>query len=563
MTTSPETKAQLNLTEVGKDGRPLPPGIKGPKLETGPGKKLYPFQWIYRLNFFGFYFFPWFVMLLLLVGVIPMILFAMGVPLPEISSIPGIKQMVNALGWHSDRDLFVNATWVIWWPAFILTIILFRRIWCGGFCPFGLVTDIGNWVGKKLRRGKEAKPISITKFVFMGFITFLIIGYLHDAVNITNSIIMSVEFVLFFFFFAFLVGVMLPRRTFCRSFCFVGVLPHLFGRLAFLGLKTDRTKCRDCKGQWCVSSTRTPPENVATLRKPLINSDGCPMYLNVPQLGHSESNRHCILCGNCIKNCPYDAIEYKYLPPGYEILKGIQLNGYETFFTLGIIAVLAMFVGLEGGMMGDWARWLITFFELPDGKFHWLFAGSFAVVAAVIIFAMYFLVSVISAAIMKLDAKKALVYFGYVYLPFCYLMFFRDILVVYLVDGSFIQVWLGQGPQWYMTIIPFTEVFLIIIGTVWSLFLAYRLSELAWVHENPGEQIEWEHALAGAIPHIFLLAMLAWYWLNELFPHMTERFTVVGISPWMAFIPPILTIIVIAIMVKNSKFKPLSWEVEE
>ena len=53
-------------------------------------------------------------------------------------------------------------------------IIIFRRIWCGGFCPFGLTTDIGNWVGKKLRGGQEAKPLSITKFVFMGFITFLV-----------------------------------------------------------------------------------------------------------------------------------------------------------------------------------------------------------------------------------------------------------------------------------------------------------------------------------------------------------------------------------------------------
>ena len=563
--TSPETKSQLVLTEKGYDGTPLPPGVKGPKLETGlgKGKKLYPFQWIYRLNIAGFHFFPWGVMVLLLLGVTPMILFAMGVPVPQLSSIPIVKDIIGIFGWHNDRDIFVNATWVVWWPLFICTIIIFRRIWCGGFCPFGLVTDIGNWVGKKLRRGKEAKPISITKFVFMGFLTFLLLGYLHDAVNITNSIIMSVEFVLFFFFFAFIVGVMLPRRTFCRSFCFVGALPHLFGRLAFLGLRTDRSKCKDCKGQWCVSSSRTQPTNVTHLRKPLINSDGCPMYINVPQLGHTESNRHCILCGNCIKNCPYDAIHYEYLPPGYEILKGIQLNGYETFFTLGILAILAMFVGLEGSLMGEWATWLNTFLELPDGKFHWLYAGTYTILAAVVVAAIYFFVATVSASIMRIDAKKALIYFGYAYLPFSYLMFFRDIFVVYLVDGSILQSWLGQGPQWMMTIVPFTEVFLIIIGAAWSLFLAYRLSELAWVHENPKKQIEWEDALAGAIPHILLLVVIAWYWLWQLFPHMAESFTKVGIAPWVPFAPPILTIILIALFVKKQHLKPLSWEVEE
>lgn len=551
------------MTDKGLDGNPLPPGVKGPKIETGFGKKLYPFQWIYRVNFLGFHPFPYVVMLALLLGVLPMILYAVGVPVLQMSSIPGIKQIVNFLGWHNDRDLFVNATWVIWWPLFIMTMIIFRRIWCGGFCPFGLITDVGNWIGKKLRRGKEARPISITKFVFMGFITFLTLGYLHDALNITNSIIMSVEFVLFFFVFAFVTGVMLPRRTFCRSFCFVGALPHLFGRLAFLGLKTDRTKCADCKGQWCVSSTRTPPKNVSYLRKPLINSDGCPMYINVPQLGHAESNRHCILCGNCIKNCPYDAIHYKYLPPGYEILKGIQLNGYETFFTLGILGVLAMFVALEGGLLSSWAGWLNVIFELPSTKFHWFYAGTFALMAIAILFAIYFFVAAASGAILKVGIKRSLIYFGYAYLPFCYLMFFRDILVVYFVDGSFVQVWLGQGPQWFMTILPFFEVFLIVIATAWSLFLAYRLAEIAWVHENPGKQIEWEDALAGAIPHILLLAVLCWYWLSELFPHMAERFTTVGISPWVPFSLPIITIILFFCTYRSKIMKPLTWEVEE
>ena len=287
------------------------------------------------------------------------------------------------------------------------------------------------------------------------------------------------------------------------------------------------------------------------------------MYINVPQLGHTESNRHCILCGNCIKNCPYDAIHYQYLPPGYEILKGIQLNGYETFFTLGIIAVLAMFVGLEGELLGQFAGWLNTFLELPTGKFHWLYAGVYTILAMIVIFALYFFVAATSSAILKIDTKKALVYFGYAYLPFCYLMFFRDILVVYFVDASAIQVWLGNGPQWYMTIIPFTEVFLIIISTAWSLFLAYRLAELAWVHENPGKQIRWEDALAGAMPHVLLLVVLAWYWLDQLFPHLAERFTVVGISPWVPFLPPVLTIIAIAVLVKTRFFKPVSWEVEE
>ena len=48
------------------------------------------------------------------------------------------------------------------------------------------------------------------------------------------------------------------------------------------------------------------------------------MYINIPQLSHTETNRNCILCGNCIKNCPYDAIHYKPKVLGYELYKGID-----------------------------------------------------------------------------------------------------------------------------------------------------------------------------------------------------------------------------------------------
>ena len=565
MATIPETKQET--PELGLDGKPLPQGIMPPKIETGFGKKLYPFQWIYRLHYKNWYPFPYAAMLILLIGVVPMIMFSMGFPMMQISSIPYLKDIFAWLGMHSDRDLFVMSTWLIWWPLFIFTILIFRRLWCGGFCPFGLITDMGNWLGKKLRNGEEAKPLSITRFVFMGFITFLTVGYLHDALNITNSVIMSVEFVLFFFIFAFIAGVMLPRRSFCRSFCFVGCLPHLFGRLAFLGLKTDRTKCVKCKGQWCVSSTRTPPANVTQLRKPLINSDGCPMYINVPQLGHTESNRHCILCGNCIKNCPYDAIHYQYLTPGYELLKGIQLNFHETFFTLGIVAVLAMFVGMEGGLMMKWGTWLITTFQLPTVKFHWAIAGSYVIVSAIVIFALYFIASALTAGMLKLNIKQCLISFGYIYLPFCYLMFFRDILVVYFVDGSIIQVWFGTavaaGHQWIMLLIPTIEIFLIFISTAWGMFLAYHIVKLNWKHDNPNKYVEWEEILAGAMPHILFLVALMWYWTALLFPEQKKLYTALGISPWVPFAIPLLCILAFLICSKMKLFKPADWEAED
>ena len=290
------------------------------------------------------------------------------------------------------------------------------------------------------------------------------------------------------------------------------------------------------------------------------------MYINVPQLGHTESNRHCILCGNCIKNCPYDAIHYQYLPPGYEILKGIQLNFYETMFTIGIIAVLSMFVAMEGGLLMTWGTWLTTIFELPTIKFHWFIAGSYVLLAGAVLFTLYFIASALTAGMLRISMKQSLIYFGYIYLPFCYLMFFRDILVVYFVDGSSIQVLLANlsanGHQWVLTIVPGIEIFLIFISMAWSLFLAYRVVQLAWVHENPNKQSEWQEILAGAAPHMLLVMGLAYHWFYLLGPEQLRPFLNIGISPWVPYAIPLLTVAIFFFAHKAKLLAPLEWELE-
>src|SRR3989338_7042642 len=112
--------------------------------------------------------FPIAMIVLVLLPLFPLIFSSIGVDL-GFSQIPFLKGAMEKLGMYSDRDLFVNTTWVIWWPLFIVSIFFFRRIWCGGFCPFGLVTDIGNWIGKKLRKGKIPTAINVAKYVFISF----------------------------------------------------------------------------------------------------------------------------------------------------------------------------------------------------------------------------------------------------------------------------------------------------------------------------------------------------------------------------------------------------------
>ncbi len=477
-------------------------------------------EWIYTdIKVAGLNPFPLIIILLLFASMIPPLLYSAGLPVPGITDmLPKIKSLaenfnipllpslmdfakntLSKIYLFNDNDIFMFATWIVWWPLFLIAIIIFRRIWCGGFCPFGLVTDIGNWIGKKFRLNNPSKAISVTKWVFVGFVTFATIGYLHDALNITNSVIISVEFLLFFFTFAFVIGLVLPRRSFCRLFCFLGTLPHLFGRLAFLGLKTDRDKCVKCEGKWCIAGENAQPQEKYNKMMPekmtgLLNVSGCPMYINVPMLGHDESNRHCILCGNCIKLCPYDAIHYQYMTPGYELIKGIDLNFQEIFFMFGILGILAMFVAFEGGLLSQFAN---TFGMIQ----HWMITGSFAVLAVLALVPVFALVCYVSSKITGANYAETMKTAGYMYLPFVFMAFLRDVLITYAINGSFLKLIIPQIAK------ELLDIGLVLIGVLWSLYMSYKMMPL----------ITQKKKFAGALPHMLFIIAISVFWFWQIY----------------------------------------------
>lgn len=484
-------------------------------------------DWLYtKLKIRNFYLFPITTIVLLALGLIPIVLGVLNVPLPmSIANLPFLKGILEFLGIYNDKDLFVISTWVYWWPIFIATIFIFKRLWCGGFCPFGLTTDIGNFFGRKLRKGKQPKPINIIKYVFIGFIVFKALGYLHDAIGITNSAVLTFEFVVFFIVYALIIGMIAPRRTFCRVFCFLGSLPHLFGRLSVYTLETDRSKCATCTGKWCIRGSTAEPTGIATTKKPQVNLDGCPMFINVPQLSHTESNRNCILCGNCIKNCPYGAIHYKPKIPGYELYKGIDLNMHETVFILGLLPLLIMFTAMEGGLLAKYA----TFFNFPI-NWHWAITGTFYAITIIIFLALYAIITALGAITLNVNYKLAFRNFGYIFLPFAYMVMIRDITLTYFLKGSFIPVKFPIVELSY----PFIDYFFVLVGATWSIYMAYRITRVTL--EQGKQEQNGSKNLVNSLFHTVLVLGLAGYWIVLMLPEYTGMLSERNISVLAPFV---------------------------
>ncbi|MDY6789454.1 MAG: 4Fe-4S binding protein [Candidatus Nanohaloarchaea archaeon] len=460
-------------------------------------KKFYPVPLLFILfTFLGF--------------VVPM-LRSLGLPIPSLLSLPYVAELAAMLGLYSSQDLFVFMTWIVWWPAFIISIFIFRRLWCGGFCPFGIATDVGNWIREKV--GVESVEVpsflenKLQYLIFPGAAIFVVIGYLHDAINITNSAILTAEFVVFFFLMSFATGVLLPKRGFCRLLCFVGSLPRLFGRLAFMGLKTDTEKCMNCAGKWCMKGPDAPPPGISTEKRPLLGTDdGCPTNVDIPALGSNESNRDCLDCGNCMKNCPYDAIHYTWTIPGDELVKGIDLDLGETVGILLILGILSMFASMEGGLLGQAAQWLGL-------SSHWVISGIFTLAMTAAVFLLYCGACYLTSRLFDADFGRTSRILGYGFLPFVFLAFARDIIVTYLIMGSKLSTLIPTA------VIPFIDSTFIIVGAAWALLMIVWLGR----HLTEAGRMPTGRFIAGVSPLLVFVVLLAVYWITTLYPlHLTQ-----------------------------------------
>ena len=210
-------------------------------------------------------------------------------------------------------------------PYYVLGIILlysilFGRMICGFFCPFGLVQELLYKIKTpKVEKSKVTKVLSWFKYVILAVMVFIIpllyvfrergipafckyicpAGILEGAIGLLSHVDNAAELAnlgplftwKFSLFVIFIIGSIFFYRFFCRFFCPLGALYGIFNRFAILGIRLDEDKCISC-GK-CTKVCK----------------------VDISKVGDHE----CVNCGECVSVCPTEAISWRggkiLLPP--------------------------------------------------------------------------------------------------------------------------------------------------------------------------------------------------------------------------------------------------------
>ncbi len=194
----------------------------------------------------------------------------------------------------------------------LLYAILFGRMICGWFCPFGLVQELLHKIPTpKLKKSPVTRALSWLKYVILVFFVFLVpimyafrdtplpafckyicpagtleggILLLSNAVNESYFSMLGPIFTWkFLLMISMLVGCVFIFRLFCRFICPLGALYGLFNRFSVFGIQVEQSKCVQCG--LCVNHCK----------------------MDIRHVGDAE----CISCGECAGVCPTKAISFK------------------------------------------------------------------------------------------------------------------------------------------------------------------------------------------------------------------------------------------------------------
>lgn len=368
------------------------------------------------------------------------------------------------LGPESAHDNFGTAmTWVLWWPLIPIIFLFLGRFWCA-ICPFATINDlVQKFVGNNRPVPKFLKKYGIwiidALFIFITWsdhVWGVVENPLGSGVlmlTLTTGVIAS--------------GSFFERRTFCRHVCFLGGLSGNYARAGMLSLRGTPEICATCTIAACYKGTEKAP--------------GCALF-EFPKTMTSSAN--CVICADCIKNCPNDSIQLTLRPPTKELWFIRKPKMEEAFLSAVIMGIVFVQNVTMLEVWGSMLKWL----EQVTGTTNYAITFSITFAISIIIpVALLSLASWIASKFNKATLVENFTRFGYAIIALdvaghiahnLFHLLAEGKSVFYTALGLFGMEVHGASPAILgMGAIQVLQFGLIALGLIGSLYTAYRISK--------------------------------------------------------------------------------------
>ena len=201
----------------------------------------------------------------------------------------------------------------------VFYLLIGGRVYCSWVCPINIVTDLAEWLRRRLKIKNSTNFSATTRYWLLGGI--LLVAAISGSVawELVNPVSMVYRGLVFGMGLAwgvvaavFLLDLFVGRRAWCGRLCPVGAFYGLLGEGAVLRVSAvRREQCDDCMDCFAIC-----PEH-QVIRPALKGAD--------KGLGPVITSGNCTNCGRCIDVCARDVFEFTTrFPISRQVVSGVN-----------------------------------------------------------------------------------------------------------------------------------------------------------------------------------------------------------------------------------------------
>lgn len=290
---------------------------------------------------------------------------------------------------HGELNFATVFTWRLWWALLPISLFLAGKVWCA-ICPLAVLSDLTQ----KLSPIKRVTPRFLREHgASVMVVLFVTLSWAHAIFDIHGTPWITGVVFIGLGTGAVLLALRYEHRAFCRFVCPVGMMSGVYAMLSPLALRAKGTVCRaGCAGQTC----RAAPN--------------CRLY-EYPRT--MDSNRYCVLCGDCVDACPHGSPQMVWRAPTSEIAEiGKPIWGEAVFAILLLALVLVEIIRMTP-LYPAYMQRALVFTQIDN--YMLIYTLSLAALLLAVT-----LVAIIAARVSAKSWKTSLTRFSYALIPLAF-----------------------------------------------------------------------------------------------------------------------------------------------